>query len=262
MRGKIADFLHKLQRAGVRLPAAAASLLLLSQEGQPENVAQSLAALHAEPALHGFLGWLPWICDELIEPEPDAKGRVFCAEMPQGTSLEDRETVVRALGYSSFGPDHPVSLASSHAREGATEDKAPVDEQIAADAEPDEAASDAAAGLAREEAQSNGREANKAQTSPDGPMPPNWLWWKGQKLRIGTPKSKLSWLLLSYFWNRDSATFQELEGPGKPWPDPVSESAKMSAVTRFNNDLPAGFPWRLRTANFCVEKVLRENPPK
>jgi len=101
-----------------------------------------------------------------------------------------------------------------------------------------------------------------ATVSPDGPEPPNWLRWKGKRHRIGSLRSKRSWSLLCFFWNRDSATFQELVGPGKPWPDPVSESAKISAVNRFNNDLPSGFPWRLRTANFCVEKESQENPAK
>ena len=94
----------------------------------------------------------------------------------------------------------------------------------------------------------------------DEPVAPQWLRWRGKLVRIGTRRSRLCWQLLDYFWTRPSATFQELQGPGKPWPDPVSESAIATAVNRFNTVEPADFPWRLATKAYWVFKESRENP--
>src|SRR5262249_7906852 len=72
------------------------------------------------------------------------------------------------------------------------------------------------------------RDAQKQQgptRRPDGPDPPLWFWWKGRRHRIGKKRSRLSWLLLDYFWNRDSSTYEDLQGPGLPWSDPVSDTA-------------------------------------
>jgi hypothetical protein len=65
---------------------------------------------------------------------------------------------------------------------------------------------------------------------------------------------------LEYFWERDSATYEDLQGEGKPWSDPVTDSAVATAVTRFKNDIPQGFPWILGTKNRCVYKKSRQNP--
>jgi len=96
----------------------------------------------------------------------------------------------------------------------------------------------------------------------DGPEPPHWLWFNGKRHRIGTKRSRLSWLLLEYFWARDSAIYEDLQGPGKPWLDPVTDSAVATAVNRFNNEMPAGFPWKLITKGRHVAKESGENPAK
>ena len=101
-----------------------------------------------------------------------------------------------------------------------------------------------------------------ASTHADGPEPPHWLWWNGTRYRIGKTRSQLSWRLLQYFWDRESATYEDLQEPGRPWPDPVSDSAVATAVNRFKTDIPSGFPWKLVTKGRCVTKEFRENPAK
>jgi hypothetical protein len=96
---------------------------------------------------------------------------------------------------------------------------------------------------------------------PDGPEAPHWLWFKNKRRRIGAKRAKRSWELLNYFWERDSATYEELQGPGKPWVDPVNDSTISTATGRFNNEMPPGFPWKLTTKNRCVTKESRQNPP-
>jgi hypothetical protein len=95
---------------------------------------------------------------------------------------------------------------------------------------------------------------------PDGPEPPRYLWLKGIKHQIGRPRSQLSWRLLSFFWDREAADYEDLQGQGMPWPDPVSDGAIATAINRFNSEVPAQLPWRLRTANRRVYKHFRENP--
>jgi hypothetical protein len=92
--------------AGVPALDGAASLLLLSRKSSPQDVAQQLAALLSEPALHGFLGWMSWIRDELIRPEPDAKGLIQVASPPDDASQEDYNKATRALGYPSVQSDN------------------------------------------------------------------------------------------------------------------------------------------------------------
>jgi hypothetical protein len=95
-----------------------------------------------------------------------------------------------------------------------------------------------------------------SQPRPDGPEPPHWLWCKGERIRIGKGRSHRSWSLLSFFWQRNSAEYEDLCGQGleKPWPDPVTDPSIVTAVTRFNKDMPSGFPWKLRTKNRTVYK--------
>jgi hypothetical protein len=97
---------------------------------------------------------------------------------------------------------------------------------------------------------------------PDGPEAPHWLWLKNQRYQIGKKRSRISWVLLLYFWNRESATYEDLQGPGKPWPDPVTDSAVSTAANRFNTEMPSGFPWKLVTKGRCVARESRENPAK
>jgi hypothetical protein len=95
---------------------------------------------------------------------------------------------------------------------------------------------------------------------PDGPVAPHWLWLANVRHRIGSGRSQLSWLLLKHFWNRDSATYEDLQGLDRPWLDPVDDSTVGTAVNRFNAQMPPGFPWKLITKNRCVAKESRENP--
>jgi hypothetical protein len=95
---------------------------------------------------------------------------------------------------------------------------------------------------------------------PDGPEDPHWLRLNGERHRIGQGRSKLSFLLLKYFWAKNTATYEDLQGPGQPWPDPVSDSAVATAVNRFNVEIPAALPWKLTTKNRHVTKESRENP--
>jgi hypothetical protein len=95
-----------------------------------------------------------------------------------------------------------------------------------------------------------------------GPEPPYFLRWsdgeKTWKIQIGNGPGNRSWKLLEYFWTRDTASYTELQGEGKPWENPVTDSGISSAVNRFNNEpWPPDFPWRLRVAKGNVLKVPR-----
>lgn len=96
--------------------------------------------------------------------------------------------------------------------------------------------------------------------APDGPVPPHWLRWHGELLQVGSRRSRLSWKLLHHFWRRNSAAYEDLQGPDLPWPDPVTDSAVATAVNRFNNDVPNDFPWKLATKERSVVKESRRNP--
>lgn len=91
---------------------------------------------------------------------------------------------------------------------------------------------------------------------PDGPEDPHWLWLNNVRHKIGTSRAKQSYDLLKYFWNCESETFQGLIGKGKPWDDPVFDNTYSVAATRFNNDMPKGFPWKLKTDGRCMFKEL------
>lgn len=94
----------------------------------------------------------------------------------------------------------------------------------------------------------------------DGPEAPHWLWLDNRRFRIGTDRSRLSWFLLKYFWERESAAYEDLQGLDKPWSDPVTDSAIATAVNRFNNDMPQGFPWALATKQRHVYRKSRQIP--
>ena len=97
---------------------------------------------------------------------------------------------------------------------------------------------------------------------PDGPEAPHWLRWNGKRIRIGIGRSQRSWGLLEYFWRRDSANYEDLCGPDKPWLDSVGDSAIATAVNRFNSEMPFGFPWILATKNRRVYKNPARIPPR
>lgn len=86
-----------------------------------------------------------------------------------------------------------------------------------------------------------------AEQHPDGPEDPYWLWWKGERHKVGSDRARRTYDLLMFFWRRESATFEELVGHGKPWTEAVQDHAFSNSASNFNNAMPRGFPWRLRT---------------
>jgi hypothetical protein len=103
-----------------------------------------------------------------------------------------------------------------------------------------------------------GDQGTQAKTPhPDGPEPPCWFWWNGERSRIGKGRSRRPWELLRYMWTRDSATFQELRGPECVWSTEIEDSTISSTVNRINAFLPVGMPRRLAIHNYCV--VWRES---
>ena len=96
------------------------------------------------------------------------------------------------------------------------------------------------------------------QPHADGPEAPHWVWLGGKQHRIGEGRAKLSWELLNYFWDRNSATYEELQGPGMPWQNDVEDPTIPTAVNRFNNEVPPALPWRLGTKGRTVYKEDRK----
>ncbi len=93
----------------------------------------------------------------------------------------------------------------------------------------------------------------------DGPEGGRWLWWQGQ--RYDVPAGRV-YSLIAFFWNRETASFDELMGAGGAvWPDPVTPQTVTSACHRVQTSLPAGFPWRLSvdSASRTVAKVSVES---
>jgi hypothetical protein len=92
---------------------------------------------------------------------------------------------------------------------------------------------------------------------PDGPEKPHWLWLNGQRQKIGKGRAKLSWRLLNYFWSRESASYEELQGQDRtPWLDGVTDSGIAAAVNRFNLVIPPALMWKLRTKDRTVYKEV------
>src|SRR5262249_16336425 len=86
----------------------------------------------------------------------------------------------------------------------------------------------------------------------DGPEAPRWLWWQDQRQDIAGDRGRLLFDLLQFMWDRDSATFDDLTGPGKPWPQrPSNDSAYSTTVNRLNIRLPSALPWKLGIQNYC-----------
>ena len=98
----------------------------------------------------------------------------------------------------------------------------------------------------------------------DGPRDPFSLCWKKKIYKIGSKRKRQVWDLLEFFWERESATFAELTGDGKPWSTAVSDGARRSAVNRFNLELRRvpDFTWTLHVSKTKVykEKAVSRNP--
>jgi len=113
------------------------------------------------------------------------------------------------------------------------------------------------AGLALNASRTSKSEQPKGtEPHPDGPEDPHWLWLNNERHKIGNGRAKQCYDLLKYFWSRESETFQGLLGNGKPWIDPVGDNAFSVAATRFNNNMPKGFPWKLKVDGRCMFKEL------
>ncbi|MGE3803820.1 MAG: hypothetical protein AB7K24_03995 [Gemmataceae bacterium] len=84
----------------------------------------------------------------------------------------------------------------------------------------------------------------------DGPKPPNWLEWKGQKWKM----QPVPWKLLRHMWGRDVASFDELAEA--VWGESVVTSGQVKvAVTKINSTLgQAGVPFTLHVEAQHVKK--------
>ena len=106
------------------------------------------------------------------------------------------------------------------------------------------------------------------QDMSGSPEPPCYLRWNGKRIQIGGPPypSKkppkpynISWLLLKFFWDRETASYAELQnGVDRPWRTAVDDQTIRSAINRFNNEAwPWDFPWKLCARDGFVSKVHR-----
>jgi hypothetical protein len=85
--------------------------------------------------------------------------------------------------------------------------------------------------------------AGSPPTTTDGPEGGRWVRWQGRRHEV--PAGRV-YTLIAYFWNRETASFDELLGAGGAvWPDPVAPQTVTSTCHRANSALPSGFPWRL-----------------
>jgi hypothetical protein len=79
------------------------------------------------------------------------------------------------------------------------------------------------------------------QRHPDGPEGGRWIWWKDE--RHSVPKGTV-YRLLTYMWNRDSASYDALEHD-EVFDSAVARQTVRSYTSKANTALPPGFPWRL-----------------
>lgn len=95
------------------------------------------------------------------------------------------------------------------------------------------------------------------QPKRDGPEPGGWIRLNGKCHKI---ESDLIWKLISFFWDKELAHFDDLVGDDRPWQDPVGNGAISTAATRLKaTAAQIGLPWKL-TVNAslrCVSKVAR-----
>jgi hypothetical protein len=90
----------------------------------------------------------------------------------------------------------------------------------------------------------------------NGPEGGRWVRWMGKRCPI--PKG-IVYRMVDYFWNRDSATYDELEGP--VFENPVAPQTIRSWVNKVNTSLmPIGVPWRL-SADSNTRHVTKQPRP-
>lgn len=107
------------------------------------------------------------------------------------------------------------------------------------------------------EVQSPSETTEKDPPEIDGPQDGRWIRLKGKRHKI---ESDLTWKLIVFFWNRESAPFDELIGLEKIWEDPVDSGALSTAATRLKATASEiGLPWKLTvsSARRYVFKVPR-----
>lgn len=90
----------------------------------------------------------------------------------------------------------------------------------------------------------------------DGPAGGRWLWWKNVQYKV---PGGVVYRLLDYMWDRDSAHYDDLVDD-HVFNTSVAPQTIRSYANKTNNELPAGFPWRLSTDsdNRQLTKVPRD----
>jgi hypothetical protein len=179
--------------AGVDSLNAAASFLLLSRRGRAEDVAEHLASWHSDSDLRddylSIGGWLQFLCDELVRPEPDAKGRIRVVSPPAGISLDDYTRAMRAFGYGTAGPSidfGQTQLQVQHRQPQREEGNAPVPDPKGLDREPKQ--DDQGKAVPREsENQSTQRAENRVSAPTDAAIMAyrlKWILGMGKQMEI------------------------------------------------------------------------------
>jgi hypothetical protein len=256
----------------------AVGLLQLGRRDRGEDIVARLEQLEEHPELRPYYQWFNGLADALWGSRRDALGFCIPAQLPLPTehcTWQDRQAAGQALVWMDPtvtsavpDPEHQAADAGSAAAAAPPlkafqphADSAPSQETFPASESTVPDGSGASCPDGQEQADDDSdTDLQATPRHPDGPEAPHWLWWNDERIRIGIGRSQRSWGLLQFFWGRDSASFEDLCGPGKPWLDSVSDSAIATAVNRFNNDMPSRFPWMLATKNRCVYKQSRQNP--
>jgi hypothetical protein len=91
--------------------------------------------------------------------------------------------------------------------------------------------------------QTNLLAASNGDQDKDGLVGGRWLRWKGKRQAV--PQGVV-YRLLEYMWDRDSASYSQLED-ASVFNSSVQPQTVRSYANKANNALPAGFPWRLST---------------
>jgi hypothetical protein len=80
----------------------AVAVCLLALTGPAEEVEAALKKANNDPQLRLFVLWLPFLCDILWCPIGTDAGVLCCAEVPEGTSLGEKEQAEAAFGWRPF----------------------------------------------------------------------------------------------------------------------------------------------------------------
>jgi hypothetical protein len=75
----------------------------------------------------------------------------------------------------------------------------------------------------------------------DGPVPPYWFWWKGNK--ASWKRKQKPWILLNFMWGRDSAQADDVFAA--IWDETKDIATLRTNANRVNNFLPSDYRRRL-----------------